>query len=123
MTQFNYKFSIHTCHLIARTGNKIGLKIKTTLKAKAKVKAKVIASMRTKTSYHIIAGKSITSSKFLQERMKEVIRFGIVLSISKISLIGLKTLDTIFPTPINTICGKGKAIKIQFKNIVQSEEK
>ena len=112
MTQFNYKFSIHTCHLIARTGNKIMLKIKTTPKAKTKVKTQVIAYMRMRTSYHTIVDKSITSSKFLQEHMKEVIRFGIVLSISRISLIGLKTMDMIFPIPTNTICGKGRITKI-----------
>lgn len=44
--------------------------------------------------------------------MKEVIKFGIVLSISRISLIELKIMDMTFLTQTNTIGEKSRAKKI-----------
>ena len=99
--------------MIARSKNKISLKYKSPLRAKDKVKAKVVVSSLLKTSYHIIAGKSITNSKFPQSQKKEVTQFGIVLTILKISLIKLNNMDMIFPTLTNTIGRKCRTKKIQ----------
>lgn len=79
--------------------------------------------MRTRTSCLTIAGKSITSSKFLQSHMKEAIKFGIVLSFSRISLIESRTMAMTFLTQTNMIGGKIRIKKIQLRSIVQSEEK